>query len=232
MGGESIMPGSSKKGKLTITKWFEQIPKKRTILDVGPGWGTYSKLLRKKDQVWHAVEIHKPYISKFQLERYYNKIYLADIRLFQPKIEYDLIILGDILEHLSNKDAVTVLRNLFRKCNWCIISLPLDAETHASTDNSHKFWQNEHEEHKGSWSNKTFMNTIKSLNVEIISMEKYQELGIYLIAARAKKPYIFESIVKPTEWFFFHYTHRYENHENGFLKKYFKKLQNRLLTLF
>ncbi len=222
------MPGSATSGKLTILKWFEQIPAKRTILDVGPGWATYSKLLRQPGQVWHAIEIHKPYIERFSLTKYYDKIFVLDVCKFNPKITYDVIILGDVIEHIRKNQSISTLGRLFKKSQWCIVSIPLDEETHAPTDNCNEYWNNQHEEHVAAWSNKAFMQTISGLGGEIVAMEKYRELGIYLIATQTKKKYISEYAAKPIEWFLFHYTHWFENKEEGTIQRYKRKIRNRI----
>lgn len=221
------MPGSSAKGKLILSQWFNGIPNKKFILDVGPGWGTYSKLLRKPGEVWHAVEIHEPYVARFELEKYYDKVYISDIRKFNPQVEYDVAILGDIVEHIENKDSIKVLQKLFKKAKWCIISLPLDAETHVDSHNSSDFWGNKHEEHIGSWANKTFLEAIDSIGGEIIAMEKYHELGVYLIATKTKENYTAEHITNPYEWFLSKYTSYYENKEENLVQKYKRKFKNR-----
>ena len=98
-------------------------------INVGPGWATYSKLLRQPDQVWHTIEIHKPYIERFSLEKYYDKIFILDVCKFKPEITYDVIILGDVIEHIKKPQSISALGRLFKKSQWCIISLPLDKNT-------------------------------------------------------------------------------------------------------
>lgn len=175
------MPGSSIKGKEQIAKWYKAVGNKRYILDVGPGWGTYSKMLRSGNERWHAVEIHKKYIERFNLNKYYDKIYIADIRSFKPKEMYDIIICGDVIEHITNEQAKNVLRKLLDHTSYLIISLPLDAETHAPRGTGDIDWGNPHELHSGLWSNKMFISTIIDINGDIIALEKYSELAIYLI---------------------------------------------------
>lgn len=225
------MPGSSKKGKLNITKWFQQIPNVRYVLDIGPGWATYSKLLRKKNHIWHAVEIFEPYVARFKLEKYYDQIFISDISIFLPKVFYDVIILGDVLEHLPNKKSQKVLAKVFSHSKYCIISLPLDAETHAPSENSSQYWKNKHEIHTGSWSNKSFQDAVKDNNGEIIAMEKYEELGIYFIATLARDKYIDPNIVNPKEWFLFYYSKWYENAEHNQFKTYRRKIKSKAIIL-
>lgn len=79
------------------------------ILDVGPGAGTYGSMLRHLDI--EALEIHPPYIQMFKLNEIYKKIYIGDIRDFDVS-EYDYIIMGDVLEHLTVEESKSVLNKM------------------------------------------------------------------------------------------------------------------------
>lgn len=177
------MPGSSEKGKPAIRDWFQNISDKKTVLDVGPGWGTYSKLLRKPGQVWHAVEIHEPYIDRFCLEQLYDEVFIADIRTFTPPICYDVVICGDVLEHMVNDEAVLVIKNLLKYANHLIVSLPLDAETNAPPGTGDVDWNNPYELHRGKWSHQLFTDAIAALNANIFDFQRFTEIAVYLIGA-------------------------------------------------
>lgn len=218
------MPGSSTKGKLTISHWYKNIPAKKYILDVGPGWGTYSHLLRSRGEVWHAVEIHEPYVERFNLKNYYQEIFVTDILGFKPRQKYDVTILGDILEHLTNRDGIQALKQILSYSRYCIISLPLDAETHASSENSSDYWQNQHEQHQAKWSNKSFLGELLSMPCEVLAVEKYYELGVYLTAS--SRTFFRERPASPFEWFAYHFTNHYLNYEhNSLLKRINNKWQ-------
>jgi len=101
-----------------------QFPNKEiSILDIGPGSGTYAKLLQEYKNI-DAVEVFAPYIKQFELDKIYRKIFIADILYFNLKTSYDLIILGDILEHLTIDEAQEVLENLLLKCKEIIVAVP------------------------------------------------------------------------------------------------------------
>lgn len=174
------MPGSSNKGKSNIRDWFNNLPI-QSVLDVGPGWGTYSKLFRKPEQLWHAVEINEPYVEKFQLNNLYNEIYIADIQTFIPTRCYDVIICGDVLEHMTNDEAVEVLDKLFNYADHIIVSLPLDAETNAPPGTGDVDWDNPYELHVGKWSHQLFVDTIQHLKGCVETFARYPEIAVYLI---------------------------------------------------
>lgn len=177
------MPGSSMKGKSVIYDWFQSLPI-RSVLDVGPGWGTYSKLLRKTYQLWHAVEIHSPYIERFQLNRYYDEIYITDIRSFIPTRCYDVIICGDVLEHMANDEATAVLAKLLNYAEYIIVSLPLEAETNTPQGTGDVDWNNLYELHGGEWSHELFVEMVQSFKAHVVDYKRYPEIAVYLIASK------------------------------------------------
>lgn len=82
------------------------------VLDVGAGAGIWSDLLRglghARNRI-HAVEIFEPYISRFGLREKYGKVYLGDFReLALPANTYNILILGDVLEHFIHEEAMQV----------------------------------------------------------------------------------------------------------------------------
>lgn len=82
------------------------------ILDVGPGAGKYGKMFKDKYQI-DGCEIFNPYIFQYGLEKIYRKVYNEDICKFVfTRGNYDLIILGDILEHIKVEPAQTLVKRL------------------------------------------------------------------------------------------------------------------------
>jgi len=108
----------------------------KTVLDVGCGYGRWGYLVREIMDIVHtryaketwqtiidAVEIYAPYITPAH-NYIYTKIYTEDIRTFNPNMVYDLIILGDIIEHLDKPEAQTVIDKLRPLCKNLIITTP------------------------------------------------------------------------------------------------------------
>ena len=83
------------------------------ILDVGAGAGKWGKLLRKPGRRIEACEIHAPYVDQFGLLTIYDTVHGCDVRqLSLAAGQYDLAILGDVLEHLCVQDARALLLRL------------------------------------------------------------------------------------------------------------------------
>jgi hypothetical protein len=113
-------------GKNEIIKLvYEILPNPNIkILDVGPGRGIYNKLLKGKGySVIDAVEVYQPYIVKFNLSNIYTNVYNVDILNFKYDF-YDLIVFGDVLEHLSIKNAQRVIDFAQSHSKLIVVSIP------------------------------------------------------------------------------------------------------------
>lgn len=79
------------------------------VLDVGAGAGVWADLLKDKVRQIDAVEIFEPYVERFGLRSKYNHIYLGDFQTLPiPANTYNVVILGDVLEHFEMDDALEV----------------------------------------------------------------------------------------------------------------------------
>lgn len=115
----------------------DNFPKHTKILDVGAGSGTYGRMLRPHFDRIDAVEIFPEYIKMFNLEEVYNKIHIADILEFSF-IEYDYIIMGDILEHIPTPKAEALLRTMHYSGKKVLIAVPYQYEQGAEFGNIHE----------------------------------------------------------------------------------------------
>lgn len=121
------MPGSAPNFKGDIkTLMLKLYPEKDArVLDVGAGQGIYSDLLRDSVSRIDAIEVHTPYIDQFNLTAKYDVIYPMDCRDFDFTEQfYDVIIFGDIIEHLTAQDAKTVLDRAYPSCDTLIVVVP------------------------------------------------------------------------------------------------------------
>lgn len=122
------MPYSYGEYKEEVKKHFiNYIPKSTKILDVGPGCGTYSHLLKSHGFTIDCIEIWESYISQFNLHEHYNKVHIGNIMDFDIS-SYDYIIMGDILEHLSSKDAQLLITKIKNQNKKCLVAVPYEYE--------------------------------------------------------------------------------------------------------
>jgi 2-polyprenyl-3-methyl-5-hydroxy-6-metoxy-1,4-benzoquinol methylase len=113
-------------GKQETIGFIEQyIPdKKCRILDVGPGRGIYSQLLRQRGYIHiDAVEIYRPYIEEFELGKLYERVFHRSIVGFEYK-DYDIVVMGDVIEHLQVKDAQQVIKYAQHHSKFIVVAVP------------------------------------------------------------------------------------------------------------
>lgn len=149
------MPYSAEEGKRWVVDTVGGIyPAPTSVLDVGPGSGTYAKLLRPVLPAarFDAVEVHEPYVEEFGLADLYDQVTVADIRDWSWAQPYDLVVLGDVLEHLTFVQAVRVWNAARRTSRSLVVSLPT----------SQRWWHqdaehgNAHEAHRSFWTHALF----------------------------------------------------------------------------
>ncbi len=98
----------------------------RTVLDIGPGVGTYGSIIRENLKVERldAVEIWGPYIEKYRLNEIYDNVFVCDVRYWRD-FGYDLVILGDVLEHLTLEEAALLWETMSSQAGGALISIPI-----------------------------------------------------------------------------------------------------------
>ena len=119
-----VMPNSYDYFKQDVRQWFiDNVPLSKRILDVGPGQGTYSELLRDLGYRIDAVEVFAPYVDRFNLRDKYDNVYIANILNFDVK-PYDFIILGDVLEHIPTELAQNLLTDFDLMDKRFLVAVP------------------------------------------------------------------------------------------------------------
>jgi len=110
-------------GKAEIVNWARKVfPEGATCLDVGACDGKWSDLLGDYFQM-DAVEIFEPNIKEHGLEQKYKTVYNLDI-IDYKYYWYDLIIFGDVIEHMTVQNAQKVLEYAYPRCKDMIIAIP------------------------------------------------------------------------------------------------------------
>lgn len=143
--------------------------KPRTILDVGAGSGTYAKALALNGYSrarMNAIEVWQPYIDKFNLEGKYSKVFKADVREWDD-FNYDLVIFGDILEHMTKEEAIAVWDKVSQQAKYAVIAIPIIHYHQGEIEG------NPYEKHvKEDWTNEevleTFSNIVDSWSGRIV----------------------------------------------------------------
>ena len=115
--------GSLNVGKKEMVRWAElNFPQGSTCLDVGACDGKWFDLLCN-DFKMDAVEIYEPNIIKHDLELKYDYVFHGDIEDYLYDW-YDLIIFGDVIEHMTVDKAQRVLDYAYHRCKDMLIAVP------------------------------------------------------------------------------------------------------------
>lgn len=110
-------------GKTEIVDYIKNhFVKGATCLDVGACDGKWYGLIGNY-LVMDAVEVWKPNIEQHILRKKYRSVY--DVNIADHKYDYyDLILFGDVIEHLDIRRAQKVLAYAHNRCKDMIIGVP------------------------------------------------------------------------------------------------------------
>jgi hypothetical protein len=181
------MPTSIAEGKDWSLERFKR-HQPNTVCDVGPGEGTYAKLFRPEHHGiwWTCIEIHKPYIRKYGLKNtakrtdMYDEVHNLDAREAPDHLFHrDLVIFGDVLEHMPREDAVALLQKAEAAGAWNIlVSLPIVEAPQGEVDG------NPHEAHVHHWDVDDMDAVLAQLGGRVESM-RGGTLGVWWWSRRA-----------------------------------------------
>ena len=132
-----------------------------SVLDVGVGFGRWGMLCREFLDVWsgrvfrkdwkirvEGIEIFPKNIDQYH-SYFYDKIHIADAFEFIPSSstgEFDVIIMGDVLEHFDKYKAVTLLNASIARSRHVLLNIPIGTEWPQGTE-----YGNEFETHRSVW---------------------------------------------------------------------------------
>ena len=131
-------------GKKEVIKLLtENFPEGSTILDVGAYDGKWYNLLvgGGLNYKMDAIEIFEPSIEKYKLREKYGTVYAESVVDFvdkHPELTYDVIIMGDVLEHLTVENAQKVVQALYPRCKELIIAVPYKSKRHSHYGNKYE----------------------------------------------------------------------------------------------
>ncbi len=171
------MPVSSPENKEIAKRWIEAIDAQNIVVDIGAGVGTYKTLLESTKARWIGIEIFAPYITEYNLKDIYEDVICSDARYMDFALlgEIDLVIAGDVIEHMPRNDAIGLLDRLKAVSKNIIISVPI-IESHQGTVNG-----NEYETHHYQWDYDEMLGILNfGSNGKVVESIKGSILGYYL----------------------------------------------------
>jgi len=99
------------------------------ILDVGAGQGKYGRLVTEQlpQSTVHAIEPTAGYIEQFGLKQIYHTVYQKTLQEFANenfRNRYNLVIFGDVLEHLYRSQVIDYLDFFLYRTDWALVLWP------------------------------------------------------------------------------------------------------------
>ncbi len=131
----------------------------QSVLDIGVGFGKYGVLCREYLELWDGREDYHHFLRRIDgieafedyltpLHSYiYNHVYIGSAQdvIKTIKTSYDLVLLIDVLEHLSEAKGKALIEYILRHHRGILISTPKDI---GHQDDA---FGNEHEQHVSQW---------------------------------------------------------------------------------
>jgi len=112
----------------TLTQGLIQILNPRTVLDIGAGAGKYGGMVRSVLPNSHVtgVEVDEEYVETFSLRSLYDEVIVADATTLieNPRVRYDLVVIGDCIEHLKKSDAIDLLEFFVYRSQFILVVYP------------------------------------------------------------------------------------------------------------
>lgn len=150
------MPSSTHIHISKMVDWIVRL-QPTSLLDIGVGFGKWGFLAREytdinahhyKSEDWRVriegVEAFPGYATP-TYNYIYDKIHYGDLRETLPKLStYDLVIIGDVIEHFDKGVGLELLRQLRQKSQYILLSSPTVFFTQ-------ELFDNEFERHRSLW---------------------------------------------------------------------------------
>lgn len=92
------------------------------ILDMGCGVGKYGMMLRKYYPNIDGLDIWPDHLSK--IKDLYRNVFIQDINDFMYHTHYDIVIFGDVIEHMHIPHAQKAIKTACANSEEVIISVP------------------------------------------------------------------------------------------------------------
>lgn len=104
----------------------------QTVCDIGPGAGKYGRLIRMMAENNQfsteitAVEIDESYVEQFELKSIYDNVIISDAMdlLKDVRCRYDVVVIGDCIEHLRKSDGIDLLNFLTYRSGYIVVIYP------------------------------------------------------------------------------------------------------------
>jgi hypothetical protein len=158
------------------------------VLDVGAGLGFYSQF-RRPGQHWTAVDIWGPFAQAYELDKKYDRVIIGDMRFMDWRhfVPLDLVICGDVLEHMTKDDAIGLLQLALSNTRVVLVSIPIEL-SHQGAALGNPF-----EKHvKPDWSHEECVASFPNVCIGT----KEGDIGVYMLTQSADDFAALQAIIR------------------------------------
>ncbi len=119
------MPHSCDAFDATVRSILEQL-RPPVLLDIGCGAGKYGQMAKGLAGKVIGVESDFAYVIQFNLHDIYDDLNVMDANglIAHPRSRYDLVIMGDVIEHMRKSAAIDLLNFLIYRSGYIVILTP------------------------------------------------------------------------------------------------------------
>lgn len=164
----------------------------RSVLDVGCGFGRYGFLIREFLEIWteHRYEKSEWQVYLEGIDAYagnwcplhdylYDRYVTSDIRSYPFERRFDLILAGDVIEHLPKAEAFDVLQKLESNADRVLVGIPLGDRWVQGELGGNPF-----QAHRSTWQTADFTQRYDVLSWETALDEFGRPYGMFLIRGK------------------------------------------------
>lgn len=125
------IPSSSPEGKNWIKHQLLGLSGKSIsrVLDIGCGAATYYHYYNNilSNAEWTGVEIWPDYLEEYKLNQIYKNVIIdhANHVDYTTLERFEIVFVGDVLEHMEKQDAVELVHKLMKQTDYLFISIPI-----------------------------------------------------------------------------------------------------------
>jgi hypothetical protein len=87
-----------------------------SLFSIGFGLSAIGNMFHGHIENHKHHEIFEPYIGQYGLKSKYNNVWNENILTFEFDY-YNIILMGDVLEHIEEGEGIEIIKKLYSKCN-------------------------------------------------------------------------------------------------------------------
>lgn len=163
------MPYSGPEFKNALAQIIESIKPTRA-LDIGVGAGTIGEIVKRHHHPCEVfgIEVEASYAQKFK--KYWEAAYVSveignavELSIGMAEKRWDVVIFGDVLEHMWKHDALALLGFWQRRSKWVVAIWPNGYEQDAVDSKTSEIHRTE-----------IYLSDLVSANLNVVRFHKYQ----------------------------------------------------------